>query len=895
MSHPFGDLLSQYLHRKHSLSQSRLAEGILQDPAVITKMCKGERLTGFQARERVLAIIDWLRQHDALVTLEEANALLAAAGMSGLREANLLGQLAKRPDSTLTNEVPVSAPAPGFGQSHDYLPVVSTPFIGRADELSRVDALLSDTRCRLLTLAGPGGVGKTRLAIEAASLRRKRYAQGVHFVNLQPVEDVEGVPAAIAEGLRIALSGSDAPALQLQRHLVNKHVLLVLDNFEHVMPAAELVAGLLAAAPGAQALVTSREVLNLREEWQFVVAGVSIPARGASADVTDLFRYDSVRLFTDCANRLAPFDSHLDPASVAKICQLTEGLPLAIEMAAAWTKTMSSADIVRELERGLGILSARHRNALPRHSSMQAVFDQSWPMLTVDEQAAFKRLSVFSGGFTRMSAKAIAGANNATLISLVDKSFLRVAATGRLQIHELLRQFGEEKLAESAVELEEILERHARFFAALLCDEARPQIPQFQLGSLVVCQAEIDNLRAMWRWAVRRCDLPVIRKTAVPLYFVYQFRCNYLEGVTALSEAARLLREMPETREVAEALFEVLFCLGGLQLRLGQLDQSEASLADAVLLERKYQIQLQPESACEPLSHLSIAAAVRGDYRRAESIARQALAQPRKRESMMCFAIAQYSLSSALLAQGGLDEAAKAIVKAIELCRRFGSQWFQSHCFITLGDIESARSDWTAAMTQYQLAYETKREFGDSEGMASALNKLGGVALANGDVETARHRYVRSLALYRDLNDRGGLATTLKGLGDASRIEGQYQRAAEHYRASLSIARDMGYISLIFALHVAAADLLFSTGHDDVAAQLAAVARDHPSSDHVSAKRAQALLEKLAPAASQLEADVDWVTAFEAACDAAARALAAGDSDLASETEWVSADAYLSD
>jgi len=178
MSHPFGDLLSQYLHRKHSLSQSRLAEGILQDPAVITKMCKGERLTGFQARERVLAIIDWLRQHDALVTLEEANALLAAAGMSGLREANLLGQLAKRPDSTLTNEVPVSAPAPGFGQSHDYLPVVSTPFIGRADELSRVDALLSDTRCRLLTLAGPGGVGKTRLAIEAASLRRKRYAQG---------------------------------------------------------------------------------------------------------------------------------------------------------------------------------------------------------------------------------------------------------------------------------------------------------------------------------------------------------------------------------------------------------------------------------------------------------------------------------------------------------------------------------------------------------------------------------------------------------------------------------------------------------------------------------------------------------------------------------------------
>ncbi|HRA53805.1 MAG TPA: tetratricopeptide repeat protein [Thermoflexales bacterium] len=895
MSHPFGDLLSQYLHRKHGLSQARLAEGVLLDPAVVTRMCKGERLTGPQARERVLSIIAWLHRSGALGTRDEANALLAAAGMSGLREANLLGQL-----SAHHGEIPIAV-APGIdtspvsGSNRGNLPVMATPFIGREADLTKIGLLLADTRCRILTLAGPGGVGKTRLAVETAALRRKLYPHGAYFVNLQPVAEVNGLPAAISEALGMALSGGEAPAAQLQRYLANKRAMLVLDNFEHLTSGSEMLSELLAAAPGVQALITSREVLNLQEEWQYAVGGVDVPPSGAPSDTHKLLGYDGVRLFIECARRVAPYDPFREPYSVARICQLTDGVPLAIEMAAAWTRTMTCADIVRELLRGRGILTNRQRNAPSRHSSMQTVFEQSWQMLTFHEQNAFERLSIFSGGFTRAAAAAIAGANDATLTTLVDKSFLQVASTGRFQIHELLRQYGEEKLAQSSAEHEQVLERHARYYVALLCDEASPHIPRLQLGSLSICQAEMDNFRKMWRWAVNKCDGSAVGRTAGPLYFVHQFRCSYLECADALGEASSRLKAEPETYDLAAALFEVQVYLGLIQLRLGQLERAEGSLSDALWLERTYRIPIDLDSAGEPLAHLSMVAAALGDYIRAEDYARQALAQPRQSGDMMCYAIAQYALSSALVPQGKLHEASLAIGNAIDLCRLHGSLWFQGYCLIALGNIEAAGGNWRAAVLQYQLAHDTKMLFGDAEGMAAALNKLGDGAIEAGDAEGARLSLERSLALYRDLNDRGGLATTLRGLGDAARIAGEYRIAATHYRESLIIARDMRYVSLIFALLVAVADLFFRTGHHDTATKLAALARHHPSSDHVSSQRARDLLVQRGHEAAQPVTGVDWDAAFDAACDTAARALDVGAPAHDQAAEWQPTDGYLSD
>jgi predicted ATPase/predicted negative regulator of RcsB-dependent stress response len=880
MSHPFGDLVSQYLHRKHGLSQSKLAAGVIQEPAVITRMCKGERLTGPQARERVVAIIGWLHKQGALETIGEANALLNAAGLAPLYEAAppeaaLLRQL-RQPTST----EPSMRMAFSSNARTASLPVMSTPFIGRADDLATIQQHLADARCRMLTLAGPGGVGKTRLAVEAASLRTQAqaYANGVHFVNLQPVAKADDLPVAIADALRVALPSSDAPEQQLQRYLANKHVLLVLDNFEHLSAGATMLADLLTAAPQVQTLITSREILNLREEWQYCVEGVEVPPARLTGDVDDLLRYDAVRLFVECAHRVQPaFSLHRDCAAVARICQLTEGLPLAIELAAAWTKTLTCADIAHELERGLAILTSKLRNAPPRHSSMQAVFDHSWRLLSEQERAAFARLTIFRGGFAREAAMQVVGATQATLSSLVDKSFLRCTPDGRYHVHELLRQYGDERLTESADDLAQALEWHGRYYAAFLGDTAKSHIPEQQSAALHTIREEMDNLRAAWRWSVQQCHLDSIGRLAMPVYWIAQYGSSYLEGANALASAATRLQQMPETAEVAVALVEMLPYLSWLQLRLGRLEQAETSSNQCLSLQDKYGVLPQPHWGNGCLAILSIIAAIRGDYAEAERLAQKERALIRANDRWLNMPVACYAFANAAMAQGRDDEARDAISEAIRLCRQFGERWFLAYCLTTLGSIEFKQGNLQAAGAQYQAAYELREKFDDAEGMAVALNKLGEIALVTGDNDAARQRFEHSLDLYRDLNDSGGLATVLKGLGDVACAEGQPKQAALHYAQALRIAQDMNYVSLIFSLLLATGGLFLRMGRRSDSAILLMVVLHHPRSDEQCRSGTRQLLSQygMAYQEAQKVSEADWKTTLDASCASAVRQLLA--------------------
>ena len=433
------------------------------------------------------------------------------------------------------------------------LPVTATPLVGRKRELAEIAQTLAAPGCRLLTIVGPGGIGKTRLAVETARCEAPRFRDGAWFVDLAPAERAAVLPSVLLRRLDAPESGPADARERLIAYVAPKHMLLVLDNFEHLLEGADLVAEMVAAAPALQIMVTSRARLHLKEEWLHPVDGMDRPpARGAipaelqavhtkelaqleqgaavpieqAADLAvDLAAYDATRLFLACVRRLQPgFTPSPEEAQlIAEICRRLEGMPLAIELAASWIRSLSLDALAAEVERGLQRLETSLRNVPPRHRSMAAVFDQSWRLLSEREQAILRGLSVFRGGALREAACAVTGAELADLSRLVDASWLRLGRDGRYTIHELVRQYCEARLAEAAAsgnlnEDDEVRRRHCAWFARFLCEQSRRM--NYHQGVVTGVMAEFGNLRAAWQWGVEHGQMEMARDMALSLYFI---------------------------------------------------------------------------------------------------------------------------------------------------------------------------------------------------------------------------------------------------------------------------------------------------------------------------------------------------------------------------------------
>lgn len=712
------------------------------------------------------------------------------------------GRLQAEPEPASPTPLPASPP-PIYK-----LPAASTPFVGRAAEVADILRRLTDKECRLLTLVGPGGIGKTRMALQAAqafidskAADEGFFANGIVFVSLVEVSSASGMVSAIAKAVNFTFHNNGAPRQQLLNYLRGKNMLLVLDNLEHLLEeSAPLISETLAVAPEIKLLVTSRGALNLQEAWFHPVEGMSFPGE-LEANVS-LERYDAVQLFVQSAGRVrVGFSLAADQMHVVRICQLVEGMPLGLELAAAWLKALPAAKIVQEIERGLEILTTRLRNMPERHHSLQAVFEQSWQLLTAEEQAVLERLSVFRGSFTDEAAEQVAGASLFSLAVLVEKSLVRPPLSsppkgGRYQMHELLRQFAGAKLAVDAQAEAVTRERHSAYYLNFLKAREKTMSGPEQQQALFEIGEIIENIRLAWFWAVEQGYLAAIDQAVKSLYSFYQIRSRYQEGLEIFEKAITDLKASPLLKEHPEGerlLKRLLARQGGFFYFLGNYELAHD------LLEAGLDSAGQPDEKEFILYLLGDVAVALGNGAMAEAWFRQSLTISQERGNLDGVVAGLRGLAYRANSFGDFVEGKRLAAESLAISRRVGQPLETARTLGTLAWATNCLGEYREAEAYWQESLLICQEIGDRWGTANNLSLLGWSAWCEGGTRLAEAvaYHKKALAICREIGYRRDVAMCLGDLALAASEMGDYEQATQYSLEGLAIAEEINHLDMI--------------------------------------------------------------------------------------------------
>ena len=759
------------------------------------------------------------------------------------------------------------------------LPAATTPFVGRNKELAEIADLLGRADCRLLTVTGLGGVGKTRLALEVARRQAPSFAHGVRHVELGALNSPDRIPAAVAHALNVPLLGTADPQAALLAYLREKRILILLDGFEHLLAGAPLLSQVLRAAPGIKLLVTSRERLNLHGEWVYALEGLACPANEREPDLAS---WDAVELFLQTARRV-----HLgfqvregEQAHLVRICRLVAGLPLAIEMAAAWVRILSLAEIAAEIAHRLDLLVTSLRDLPAHHRSIRAVFERSWQLLSPEQQKAFARLAVFRGSFRPTEAQQVTGASLAILSALVDKSLLQRLPSGRYQLHELLRQYAGEQLERENGMKEQARDQHCQTYAALLAPYKQARDEGTPMPILKLIGQETENIRAAWEWAVAGRNSQALEAMYAGLADYFHLGTAFQEGEALFcraledlgwedgkppyqpatakdkklggggSMAARMrVRDAVQTtgepgplfsREEAEGLlpWRLLSSQASFAVYLGRFAPARASLERCLAVFARH-------DALDEMAHcqffLGEIARFTGDNTTAATFFDQSLTNYRRAGNRSAIGFCLNGLGVTSLALGDLDRARSYLQESLVAFEAIEHDMGTAVASINLAELLTQMGDYGAAKEILAESFARCQKLGHRWGMATCLLRRGDLAKREDRSEEAKAAYEEALGILQDIGQRQAAAGCLIRLGQVCTDLGE-QRAAAHYlEQALALATKLEERAETVEVAAALAILLARLGRRAKARQMAYQVARHPAAP----PGAQAQMERL--------------------------------------------------
>ncbi|MBN1886956.1 MAG: tetratricopeptide repeat protein, partial [Thermoflexales bacterium] len=699
------------------------------------------------------------------------------------------------------------------------LPAQLTRFVGRKTELDQIAERLNDPGCRWLTLVGPGGIGKTRLALAAGRQVAAHFPDGAWFIPLVDVHQGSGdelhgrLAAAIAGAMGITFAGQDSSKVQLFRILRSKQALLILDNFEHLPGGVNFIVELLKRAPEIVVLVTSRTRLNAQAECILPIRGLSVPPQD---DDPAAATYSSVELFIERA-RFVLGSFAPDLTQVVQVCRLVQGLPLGIELASAWVEHMPLAEIVANLGQGLDFLSTTQRDVPARHQRLRAVLESSWRLLSEAEQHSLAQLAVFCGDFDRAAALVVAETELAELASLVNKSLLQHSAPERYALHALLRQFAAEKL-DSLPVLSGARDRHSRFYLAFVSQRAAALEGSDPQPATAEIQAELPNIRQAWQWTISQLGLnsldlytsliTALTQCTEGLRHFYTFKGMIQEGEGGFRAAAGHVQNVAQGLKgrhfPPEHLAASLQVLSRLLAAQGHFLAAMGDYAAALTALQEASLALEEASVAWPGHDLAERAGLSvnlghlysrvGDYALAAQHLKAGLAMARHARDPRLEITALNRLAQVACEQGAYDTAQGYLDEVLTLARERDDRTSVASALSMLGSIAWRWGKLEQAEKCCLESLAIYKEMGNQYEISRVLNILGILAILQEHYAQARQYYEEGLAMARDMGDRQAMADMLNNLGYLNHhYMESFESARQYYQESLSIGREIGH------------------------------------------------------------------------------------------------------